>query len=394
MTIPKECQALRIFVEGPATPCYNPAPSVEFFFARPENRPMKEQAIALLRCPGCQQTLHLEQPAREGNDLRAGKFTCSGCRSTYAVQDGLGVFLPNSLTREVAQVRLSYSDKWDRLPDMYDEDSWCTRHQREWYLQRYHWSSEDALREFVGKHRLILDAGCGLGRDIRRYAQLNPNATVVGADLSQAAVHACEKARPYPNISVICADLNRLPFARETFDLVTCDQVLPCVEDPRLSVERLWSLVKPGGHFAWYVYKVKAPLREHSDDLLRARIARMAPKDGWEECIAITKLGKALADLKIEFQIPEDIPALGIKAGTMDLQRFIYYNILKCFWNDQMTFDENNLVNFDWFHPAYTYRHSVEDVQRWCTQLGMKVLVLDTADLSGISVLAEKPAHP
>ncbi len=353
---------------------------------------MKDAVLPLLRCPDCQAELRLEEARREADDLVAGRFACTGCRAAFPVDRGVGVFLPKDLTREVAQVRQSYSDKWDRIPSMYDEDTWATRHQREWALARYHWSSEEHLRDFLAKKKLILDAGCGLGRDIRRYATLSPAASVIGADLSEAALHACEKARPWKNISVINADLNRLPFARETFDFVACDQVLPCVEDPRLAVERLWSLVKPGGHFAFYVYKVKAPIREFTDDLLRARIVKMAPKDGWEACAAITKLGKALSDLKIEFEIPEDIPALGIKKGPRNLQRFIYYDILKCFWNDAMTFDENNLVNFDWFHPAYTYRHSVEDVKRWTDALGMKVLVLDEADLSGISVLAEKPA--
>jgi hypothetical protein len=55
-----------------------------------------------------------------------------------------------------------------------------------------------------------------------------------------------------------------------------------------------------------------------------------------------------------------------------------------------MTFDENNLVNFDWYHPAYTHRHSVEEIQTWTRELGMKVLVLDQEDPSGISVLTQK----
>lgn len=352
---------------------------------------MKDAVLPLLRCPNCKGKLSLDAPRREGAELVAGRFACAACPSTFDVDRGVGIFLPLHLTREVAQVRLSYSNKWDRLPNIYDEDSWCTRHQREWYLARYHWGTEDALRAFLRKHATVLDAGCGLGRDIRRYAQLNPDAIVVGADLSEAAVHAYEKGKAHANLTVINADLNQLPFAPESFEFVACDQVLPCVEDPRLSVERLWGLVKPGGHFAFYVYKEKAALREFSDDHLRAKVMKMAPQDAWESCAAITKLGKALSDLKVDFEVPDDIPALGIKKGKVNLQRFVYYNILKCFWNDAMTFDENNLVNFDWFHPAYTYRHSVEDVQRWTKQLGMKVLVLDTEDPSGISVLAEKP---
>jgi ubiquinone/menaquinone biosynthesis C-methylase UbiE len=306
------------------------------------------------------------------------------------MKDGIPVFLPPNLTQEVKQVQYSYSDKWNRVPDIYDEDSFSTRHQHQWYLARYHWASEDALRQFLRQKRTILDAGCGLGRDIRWYATLQPEGMVVGADLSAGAFHAFAKSKHHANVSVVQADLNKLPFQPGTFDFVACDQVLPCVADPRQACERLWSLVKRGGHFAFYVYKEKCPIREFSDDYLREKVTKMNAPAAWEACANITLLGKALSDLGVEFEVPKDIPELKIKAGRYNLQRFIYYNILKCFWNDGMTFDENNLVTFDWFHPAYTYRHSVEEVEGWTRELDMKVLVLDTEDQSGISVLVEK----
>src|SRR5262249_46285386 len=151
-------------------------------------------------------------------------------------------------------------------PDIYDEGSFGTKHQREWYVARYHWGSENAFRAFLSTKKTILDAGCGLGRDIRWYASLNPMSTVIGADLSSGAFIARSKSTDYPRLSVIQADLNRLPFAAGSFDFVACDQVLPCVEEPLASVRYLWSLVKPGGHFAFYVYKEKCPIREFSDD--------------------------------------------------------------------------------------------------------------------------------
>jgi hypothetical protein len=138
------------------------------------------------------------------------------------------------------------------------------------------------------------------------------------------------------------------------------------------------------------VYKEKCPIREFSDDYLRDIVTKMSAPDAWKACTAITLLGKSLSDLGIDFDVPADIPELKIKAGRYNLQRFLYYNVLKCFWNESMTFDENNLVNFDWYHPAFTYRHSVEEIVSWTRDLGMKVLVLDEDDPSGISVLAQK----
>jgi SAM-dependent methyltransferase/uncharacterized protein YbaR (Trm112 family) len=351
---------------------------------------MRENVLSLLCCPECQARLNFQCDVRHNGSLNTGRFFCAACAATFDVNDGIAVFLPADLTNEVSQVQSSYSAKWNRVPDIYDEDSFGTKHQREWYLSRYHWGSEETLSRFLQPKLTILDAGCGLGRDIRWYAYLNPDATVVGADLSEGARHAYERSTAYPNLSVIRADLNKLPFYPQTFDFVACDQVLPVVEDPQASVKRLWSLVKPGGHLAFYVYKKKCPIREFSDDFLREKITKIDAESAWQSCENITRLGKALSDLNIEFDVPADIQELGIKAGHYNLQRFIFYNVIKCFWNDGLSFDENILVNFDWFHPAYTYRHSVEEVEQWTRELGMNVLVLDTGDLSGISVLAEK----
>jgi SAM-dependent methyltransferase/uncharacterized protein YbaR (Trm112 family) len=351
---------------------------------------MKEKILHLLRCPECKAAVELTEKAQKNGEITAGNFTCTHCAAQFEINNGVPVFLPLHLSREVDQVKTSYSAKWNRVPDIYDEDSFSTRHQHEWYLTRYHWQTEERLHEFLSEKSLILDAGCGLGRDIRWYAALSPNAEIVGADLSEGAYHAYEKSQSYPNLSVIRADLNKLPFAPGSFDFVVCEQVLPVVEDPFKSIEYLWSLVKPGGHFAFYVYKKKSPIREFTDDFLREKVKQMSPEDGWKASENITRLGKALSDLNVEFELPNDIPELEIKAGRYNVQRFFYYHVLKCFWNENMTFDENVLVNFDWFHPAYTFRHTAEEVERWCRELGMKILTLDREDLSGISVLVEK----
>ena len=88
----------------------------------------------------------------------------------------------------------------------------------------------------------------------------------------------------------------------------------------------------------------------------------------------MTKFGKALSDLHIEFEIPEDIPMLEMKAGKYDLQRFFYYHIFKCFWNDRFTFDENNLINFDWYHPAYAWRHTPDELKGWCVENNLDII--------------------
>lgn len=79
-----------------------------------------------------------------------------------------------------------------------------------------------------------------------------------------------------------------------------------------------------------------------------------------------------------------DVPVLGFKKGKYNLQRFIYYNIFKCFHNEALTFDENNLVNFDWYHPYDAHRHTEEDVRQWYVEAGLKEIKIFNPE-SGIS---------
>ena len=66
-------------------------------------------------------------------------------------------------------------------------------------------------------------------------------------------------------------------------------------------------------------------------------------------------LGKNLSKIKKTITIPKDIPLLEIKAGTYDIQRFIYWNFLKCWWSGDVPFEQSIATNFDWYYPEYAY---------------------------------------
>jgi hypothetical protein len=103
---------------------------------------------------------------------------------------------------------------------------------------------------------------------------------------------------------------------------------------------------------------------------------------------SLRKLGKALASLKAEVEVPEDVAVLGIRTGRYDIQRLIYYTMFKCYWNDRLTFDENVHVNFDWYTPRYASRHTVEEVRAWIEEAGLTVAHESVAE-SGITIRAE-----
>ena len=112
---------------------------------------------------------------------------------------------------------------------------------------------------------------------------------------------------------------------------------------------------------------------------------KVSSEEKWKIAEKITKLGKRLSKLKINVEIPDDIPELNIKKGEIDIHRFIYWNFLKCFWNDELPFDENKIINFDWFVPQHAHRHTEEEIREWCQKNNIEI-VWFYRERSGFSV--------
>ena len=87
----------------------------------------------------------------------------------------------------------------------------------------------------------------------------------------------------------------------------------------------------------------------------------------------LTELGKRLSELKITFDSP-DIPLLGIKGGKQDLQRFIYWNFIKCFWRDDWGKEMSDATNFDWYAPSNAKRYSKEEYNKMINENNLSIL--------------------
>jgi hypothetical protein len=76
---------------------------------------------------------------------------------------------------------------------------------------------------------------------------------------------------------------------------------------------------------------------------------------------------------------------LGIKGGTYDIQRFIYWNFLKCFWKEDWGFELSKSTNYDWYAPSNAKRFSKEEFLDMvnANQLGVTYLHEEEACYSG-----------
>jgi len=342
---------------------------------------MREAALAHLVHPDTLEPLRLHATGRAGDDVLEGTLT-TGHNGTYAIRNGVPGFVPPE-TAGTQTVR-SFDQKWSKH-QYYREHT--ARFYTEWYLQRYGFGDRDGLREHLENAQFILDAGTGSGRDAVLLAEHSP-AVVFGVDTSASALNAARSQVDHPRVAFVQADLNRMPFPDGFFDLVNCDQVIHHTPDPRASFEALRRKLKPGGQICCYVYRKKAVIREFTDDYIRERVRHLPVDEALEVCEGITRLGKKLAGLNLTLDLDEDIPILGIRKGSIDLQRFFHWNLFKCFWNDEFDFFTNNVVNFDWYHPEHCHRFEPEAFRAWFAE-GWDIRAWDEQE-AGLSCRAVK----
>jgi SAM-dependent methyltransferase len=287
------------------------------------------------------------------------------------------------------QTRQSFQDKWERNPSLA-----LTETLREgsemftWICRRNGFDSPDALRAWLSRRRRVLDAGCGNGRVtalLRRY--LPATAEIVAIDLTSAGV-AVENLARLDGVTVHGADLLGDLTPLGSFDLIYCQEVLHHTADPLAAFLNLCQRLAPGGEIAIYVYKQKAPLREHADDYVRARVAELNYEAALEAMRGFAALGKSLADANVRVTVP-DVPLLGIEAGEYDVQRFVYHFFLKCFWNPALSAEENAAINYDWYHPQLASRHTLDEVEAWFERANLTV-VHRHVDHYGITVRGQR----
>jgi|YNPBryBLVA2012_1023415.scaffolds.fasta_scaffold04603_2 SAM-dependent methyltransferase len=96
----------------------------------------------------------------------------------------------------------------------------------------------------------VLDVGTGTGR-LPRALLFQPHfqGRVVGLDLSRRMLaEAARRISPYPGqVDLIWQDARRLPFVDDTFDAVTCLEVLEFTPDPRGVLREMVRVLRPGG---------------------------------------------------------------------------------------------------------------------------------------------------
>lgn len=265
---------------------------------------------------------------------------------------------------------------------------------RDWLYKKYFDESIAQKRIVLEKNqkKRILDVGCGAGLSfLSLFDDCLEGNFYTGIDIS-SAVDLCREN--FKNLGLngrfIRQDMFSLDLSEMgLFDLIFSEGVMHHTPSVANAIKKLSAFLSKDGKFLFYIYKKKAPIREFSDDFIREKLSRMSDRDSWDAISQITELGELLSNLSVTINIPRDISLLEIPAGEHDIQRLFYNYIFKCYFNSNLTFNESNHVNFDWYKPTLCHRHTAEDVNGFLEDADLAVIRL-FEDESGISVIAKR----
>jgi len=306
----------------------------------------------------------------------------------FVVRDGL----PRSsklVSAAQVQTRETFGFKWKKV-DTFDSPASLAR-MREWLVERYGDLAQAPWLDEHGEQPLLIDAGCGAGMSgLELLGPLLPRIRYLGVDVSEAVDVARQRfALQGHSCGFLQADISDLPLPPGSVDLIFSEGVLHHTDSTEGAIKSLARLLKPGGRFLFYVYKRKGPIREFTDDYIRDKLQTMSPDEAWKAMEPLTQLGISLGELNAEIDIPQSIDVLGIPAGRINVQRLFYWHVAKMFYRPDLSFDEMNHINFDWYAPANAARQSPEEVRAWCAESDLTV-EREAIEDAGITIIARK----
>jgi SAM-dependent methyltransferase len=320
---------------------------------------MKLSLLTYLACPVCGGDLKfaaLESYPRHGAEAQEGTMSCVDCAQIYPITDGIPRLRPpQPLESRAAKTRQAFGWEWLRYPGSLPEDKAI-------FLEETMLSPQ----ELSGK--LVLDAGCGMGR--YSAVALSLGAEVVALDMSESLIRVAERARTESKLHPVEGDLLHPPFKKSVFDIAYSQGVLHHTSDTRAAFSAVAALVKPRGSLSVWLYGragryaefATNPIRPGREWIIRHRRAV------WTIVLVRHILSDVLRVFTTRLPVPivhalcHPLTWLGAVPGLKWLTYSVHPN-----------YQVRLIENFDWISPPYQWHHTKEELSRWYGEEGFSV---------------------
>lgn len=130
----------------------------------------------------------------------------------------------------------------------------------------------DVLAEVIKESFFdLLDAGCGTGAMLGMFKNDHPDKNYTGIDLSQKMIETAKKKK-LDGVHFVVGDCENLPFAENSFDVVTCSMSFHHYPNPEKFFQRLHRILRPGGRLIlrdmatksrfimWFINHIEIPI--------------------------------------------------------------------------------------------------------------------------------------
>jgi ubiquinone/menaquinone biosynthesis C-methylase UbiE len=202
---------------------------------------MKYELLNLLICPGCLSKLHLREELIDKDEVIEGRLKCLKCNLEFFIWEKIVIFglKEDQHTKE-------------KLKEMEGEFNWVyNRHsQKEHldYLRNYLPIMNKEIMNIAKKREnpLILDLGAGCGECSFLFASYG--AKVVAIDIMPEFIRSAEALISEEIFfERILGDVEVLPFASNSFDIVFCKEVLHHLLNLKATLKEIARILKKEG---------------------------------------------------------------------------------------------------------------------------------------------------
>ena len=303
---------------------------------------LKPGLLDILCCPADGGSLDLDTTSSTVDGIESGELICTECRVAYPVRNYIPRFVQSDGYVD------SFTFEWDKHGRT--QQAIDRRLTRETFQTRTGFAPE----EINGK--LLLDAGCGVGRYMK--IALDQGAEVVAVDMSASVEQALVNVGLHPQAHIVQADSAQLPFIPSAFNHIFSLGVLHHMPQPAVAFGRLLPHLKPGGSIAISVYPQGRGIYEDAKRW-RGITTRMSHR----LLYALTSIASFFLYLLYR------LPIIG---------SFAHYAPISM----HPSYEWRRLDTFDAYSPRYASTHTYHEVYTWFRREGLRNMEVLPAQVS------------